>query len=380
MQLDNSKIIFFQQYAAPYAGNFIKSLVCLEQFLEKNYNARVFYVFPEAAKEKLWMKNFSLHHRCYFTIDEVSNSGKAILDLMNTIKPDLVHTHFDGYDMPVTKAVKQFNKEGDIKVVWHLHDHLSFQSNILKKLYQHICFRLHYFYWGKYASVISVGSDCVDFLSNLRKRKLPFRNLEIIPNGIDIDRLKIRNVNAVIGGGKNTLNFKFLAFGGRNVQKRIDVILHAGKILISQDVNFKLVITEGTDTADVIRSVFGNDQPSWVELIPQTEYIAELFSGMNCFISSSVAETFSYAVAEASIFGLPVIQSDIQGTAWNAVNPSTFVFKNMDSESLALKMKEVMSMPQTELMQRCKISQKNNTEKYSLEAWADKVVAFYNKI
>ncbi|MBF0846977.1 glycosyltransferase, partial [Streptococcus danieliae] len=70
----------------------------------------------------------------------------------------------------------------------------------------------------------------------------------------------------------------------------------------------------------------------------QTKDIASLFNSVDCFISSSEYETFSYAICEASVFGLPVIQSDIAGTMWNAENPSTFLFKVNDAVALCKQM------------------------------------------
>lgn len=47
----------------------------------------------------------------------------------------------------------------------------------------------------------------------------------------------------------------------------------------------------------------------------------------------------SMAIAEASIWGLPIIESDIIGTSWNRNNPSTFLFEAGNVEMLAEKRK-----------------------------------------
>lgn len=49
--------------------------------------------------------------------------------------PTLVHTHFDGYDLAVNKVF--FN---GVKIVWHMHNHLSYVNHPLKAIYQMWCF------------------------------------------------------------------------------------------------------------------------------------------------------------------------------------------------------------------------------------------------
>ena len=61
MILNNCTIIHLAQYAAPYEGNFIKSLKFLENEL-KEFNCSMIYVFPENVKNLLWYNNFSNKH------------------------------------------------------------------------------------------------------------------------------------------------------------------------------------------------------------------------------------------------------------------------------------------------------------------------------
>ncbi len=177
-----------------------------------------------------------------------------------------------------------------------------------------------------------------------------------------------------IGGG-----YRFLAFGGRNVQKRVDVLMAAGCELAKIRSDFSVYITKGTDTEVVANDYFkfmGN-LPSWLILKEQTHDIASLFNEVDCFVSTSEHETFSYAICEASVFGLPVIQSNIEGTMWNAHNPSTRLFRVNDVMDLCRKMNDIMDADKTELEKQIQITIKNNQSKYSLEQWAHKVTDFY---
>ncbi len=143
MNLQNKHILFAAQYAAPYAGNFIASLVALEKQLNKKYNAKCAYLFPRKASEQAWIADFMEEHQIFFSGDErtLIYDGEAD-EIFSEFKPDLIHTHFDGYDVPMHKAVSCSGRH--IRQVWHLHDALKFHPNPLKAAYQTFCFTRHY--------------------------------------------------------------------------------------------------------------------------------------------------------------------------------------------------------------------------------------------
>lgn len=139
-------------------------------------------------------------------------------------------------------------------------------------------------------------------------------------------------------------------------------------------------ITRGTDTDDVVLEKFGNNAPSWCHIVDQRENINELFEMADCFVSSSDAETFSYAICEATIANMPVIQSDIDGTSWNVENPSTYLFKQGDSDSLAEAMMNYMKSNPKDLQQACLETRRNNLARYGLDAWCERIIRFYEQL
>lgn len=383
MDLHNKKILMAAQYAAPYMGNFILSLICLESKIKEEYNAETAYVFPENVADREWYRTFALEHTCFLTDACMRRSEQKIKDILLNYAPDIVHTHFDGYDVPVSKAMKQVNAE-NIKVIWHLHDHLGYVSNIFKKAYQFYRYVLHYSYFAKNVSTIAVCDEVRRF-TNMFHRVLrfnEFKNNTTIPNGIDLTRLCRSSITCgsdccVRDGG----GYKFLVLAGRNSPKRADLLLKAGVLLNHRGIgDFQILLVEGVDTDEVVGSVFGNSVPSWLRILPQNHNISEIFSQADCFVSTSVAETFSYAICEASIWGLPVIQSDIEGTLWNSSNPSTFLFSSGNVEELADTMQYVMNIPRSEMKRLCAITRENNKSKYSIETWCENIIDFYKTL
>lgn len=371
MELQNKTIVHLAQYAAPYEGNFIKSLKYLEQNL-KAFGCRFIYIFPGNARNQSWWRDFEKEH-FVFTTDSVFQSENELIKIFTTIKPDIIHSHFEGYDIPAKKATGYCKRKygQQIHIVWHLHDYFSYVSNPIKKLYQHWCFFRHYCWYGKDVSIIGVCDEMREFVKRFKRLSLsPYHCEATIPNGIDSSRIYRQKK-----WGESVKTF--LIYGGRNIQKRIDICLKALKLLPPP---ILLTIVKGADSLPVVNEFFDGKIPHWVRLIDPQEDIISVLEQADCFISTSVHETFSYAICEATIFGIPVIQSDIPGTKWNERNPSTYVFQSENAEDLAEKIKAVIDTPIATIKTNCEIARDNNLREYSLECWSKKVIDFYQKL
>lgn len=291
----------------------------------------------------------------------------------------MVHTHFEGYDEAACKAVRRSGR--DIPVVWHLHDHLSYHPNWLKAVYQRWCFFRHYNLPTLRCRVYTIGvSQEVDgFVHRFGGH---FKGRMVLPNGIDASRIyKTKDWTAEDDGVR-----RFVCLGGRNVQKRMDVALEAFKSLFDsgrlKPGAAKLRVVKGTDSDDVFERVFGRDGtlPQWLEPIGQDEDIARVFGHADCFISAAQHETFSYAVCEATLYGLAVIQSDIPGTMWNAGNPSVMLFRSLDVADLADKIEALVQTDRAKLAKDTAVTAMRNRAKYTLDAWCDAVMRLYREI
>lgn len=378
MDIKGTTVVHLAQYAAPYLGNFVKSLMLLEKRLAKSGGGMV-YVFPPQARDCVWFEGFASEHEV--SLIQPGKAGVAAIEAV--IKKYngkvLMHTHFEGYDEAVCKAVRHSGY--DIPVVWYLHDHLSYQPNILKALYQRWCFFRHYCLPTLRSRVytIAVSQEVDAFVRRFGGR---FKGSIVLPNGIDISRIyKTKDWTFEDDGIR-----RFVCLGGRNIQKRMDIALEAFKMLYDSgrlkpgEAMLRVVI--GTDSRGVFSRVFGSDAalPQWLEPIEQDEDIVRVFDGTDCFISAAQHETFSYAVCEATLYGLAVIQSDIPGTMWNAGNPSVKLFKSLDVSDLADKIEDFISIDRHKLAEDTAITAARNRTKYTLDAWCNSVLKIYEKI
>ena len=91
-------------------------------------------------------------------------------------------------------------------------------------------------------------------------------------------------------------------------------------------------------------------------------------------------ETFSNAILEASFYHVPVIQSDIPGTIWNADRPSTFLFESLNSKNLSEKMEQVLALKQEKLSELCLQTKEINSLQYNVDIHCVKIHDYYGKI
>ncbi|MGZ9675079.1 glycosyltransferase [Flavobacterium sp. GNP001] len=365
-------VIHCCQYAAPYKGAFINSLQRLEELNQGKMD--FVYVFPEDTKATPWVNKFMDDHKVFFTKKDVRKSSEVLLEIFKNVRPTIVHTHFDGYDIPVTQAKNKYLRatKVDVKLIWHLHNTIEYQSNFVKRCYQFFVFKYHYGLLAKKVNIVSVSKGMVTFLNKFSNRNRLSLSTDVIPNGVKLPEnvsFKFHNDSLVFG-----------AFGGRNVQKRIDLLLEASANLIMKGLNFRVVITKGVDTNEIVNKFFAGEQPEWLTLIDQTDDIGNFFNMINCFVSTSAHETFSFAILEATFYNVPVLQSDIPGTIWNADRPSTFLFESLNSNNLSEKMEEVLLLKQEKLSELCLKTKEINRMQYDVDIWCAKIGSYYKKI
>lgn len=376
---EGNTIVHIAQYAAPYQGNFIRSLVALEEYLHASREIRTVYVFPQRCQQQPWFGPFGQQHQVQLIQDDTPQTADAIYAILRQVRPTIAHCHFDGYDTATAKACERYNGRdgGRVRLIWHLHNAKGFSQRGLSRVKWGMKFALHYGYYGRDASIISVSDQMHAFADRYRRmvRGRRFALNETIPNGVELTRCGAR------GDYAPHEPFTFLAYGGIHQAKRIDLLAKAGLLLAAEGgAPFRVLITRGADTERVVSGLLGERLPDWCQLVEQQEDITRLFDQADCFVSTSAFETFSYGICEASIYGLPVIQSDIAGTMWNARNPSTFLFESMHEEDLMRAMREVMLADTDDLRAACIQTRQRNAATYGISHWCQSIMDYYDRL
>lgn len=347
-------------YAAPYEGNFIKSLKALGEIYEKK-DGKMVYAFPESAREFSWCKELEKHTDVYYLPLAKARIKAQTYRLLKNIYSkykdlEIVHSHFELYDAPVALTVPK-----GIKVFWHLHDALEEYTD-LKNRMEH---RVQYGFCHKNAVLLSVSKKHMEYVL---KKGFPKKNARYVPNGLDTDRIKLVSTEI------DKREYDFLIFGWEYERKGVDLCIEAVKKI--SNLNPKVAIVGSKNTEQIIKERFGN--VSGIEVVRPVEDINNLYEKSKCFLHISRAEGLSYALLEAIYAGLPVICSNISENRFARVFPTVEMIESENIIQIAEKMQHIIKGG-TYSKALVEKSRKIIDEEYSIACWVKNMLKQYGE-
>ncbi|MCQ2516604.1 MAG: glycosyltransferase family 4 protein [Saccharofermentans sp.] len=346
-------------YAAPYEGNFIKSLRALGKALAGK-NVHMYYVFPENARRIDWVQDLAKETKVYFL---PLSQARVRLQTYKALKAifaenldiEIVHSHFELYDVPVVMTAPK-----NVKVFWHLHDALENYSSFRHR----IIHRIQYGFLYGDATLLSVSHKHMKYVLECG---FPSKKAIYIPNGIDTERIKLIETDPI------KRIYDFLIFGWEFDRKGVDLCITAIK---NSNLNCKVAVVGSENTAEIIQKRFG--EVSQVDVVAPVRDINQLYSNTRCFLHISRAEGLSYALLEAAYSGLPVICSNISENRFAEIFRTITMVENEDTTSIGKAMEMQLansSISDYDVQEVRRIIDDN----YSISCWVKNIVEQYGK-
>ena len=348
-------------YAAPYEGNFMKSLAALERALNEKGH-RVYYAFPEKAVETLWCRSLRQRTKVFFLPFNGSRiNHKADTALKKIVKDEnvgLIHSHFELYDIACKKAA------GDhTKVFWHLHDHIA----KAKRPYKNWIVKRQYSHYGKGVTLLSV---CEHYKNIAVSLGFDPKAAKTVLNGIDLSRISYPYPD-------KEKEYDFLTFGWDFYRKGVDVILNVMKRLKAEGYPFRFLLNCNDAAKPTISKYLNGETPAWLTLGEQVEDINTLYGNASVFIQASRRETFCYAACEAAYAGMDVVSSDIEGLEWAHTVPSVTFFESGNEEQLYALLKQRLNEKTTLPSSVIDASRNVIEQNYSVDVWVEHILKEY---
>lgn len=351
------RIMFICDYAAPYGGNFIASLLELEKELEsKGYEC--IYIFTIRSEKRAWINKIIELGKIvkFYDLDNVKDYF-AICNVVKKYNVKIAHLHFARISLAI--FLKYFSAAQ--MVVWHIHSDFSLGLN--KK---NIKLWIRYSICGKYIKIVSVSKKISDEM----------KNVMYLPNGIAATRFDNRIVERREERTKLGLtdnDIMILAFGWSPKVKGVDIAVKVLNRLIKEDKRYKLYLVCGNDyTVDKMKQYIEEDLQQSLRNICLLNPIENVFLYHKCsdiLLSASRSEGFSYTILEALCIGNKCVVSDIPGIAWakKYALVKTFETENIGACAECIKSTEKIMVDQL------KVAKQVNAD-FSIDKWTKEII------
>ena len=350
-------------YAAPYRGNFIPSIECLEKVWEKR--GKLVYLLPSVAKNIQWVQDLMREGKRVYFIDRSFFSRKIrwanvkqLKDIVQKEKISVIHTHFVASNYSLWIYSKIFGSS--IRIIANLHNHYeeSGQLALLKR-------------W-----VIRNTVDCFigdsESVTQSASRIASKGNIVTIRNSIQFQRLQnYRAIDLHAGDYESVI----LMFGYPWYRKGVDVVVQAlHDINIQKHKRVKLVIALAGGEADTREGIGKrlDHCPDWVEFLPPIEDLASYYNAADIFVSSGREEGLTYSPIEAAYCDCSVICSRINGNPLDIPHMATY--EPESAVELQKVIENEMNQSVSEKDSIKKIQREYVLDHYDLNKWANEVV------
>jgi glycosyltransferase involved in cell wall biosynthesis len=215
---------------------------------------------------------------------------------------------------------------------------------------------------------------CSDGLKQRSLRFLPSANIDIIPNGIDLDKFHPALSRELSG------ELKLLTVGRLSVTKRSEMLVEAVEILNKQGKNVRLTISGGGGLLEELKTLV--EQKKLNDIINltgriETDKMPGVYGAHDMFVSASMQEGMSNAMLEAMASGLPIITTKCEGVE-ELISDNGVVVGTDSAESLAEAIIKLAGNQQ-QYKAMCAAARRR-AEKFGWDNVADGYIKLYQRV
>jgi len=227
--------------------------------------------------------------------------------------------------------------------------------------------------WKKAAALVA----CSEGLKNRALNFLPTTAIDVIPNGIELDRFCPLRTSF---GTKESELFRLLTVGRLSVTKRVEMLIEAVQMLHRDSYNVHLTIVGGGAMEQQLRQVVSEKKLSNVIEITgriESEKMPQVYRQNDIFISASMQEGMSNAMLEAMASGLPIVTTNCEGVE-ELIEDNGIVVEKPYPDQIAKAIKKLVET--TETRRKISVAARKRAEKFTWNKAASSYIELYRKI
>jgi glycosyltransferase involved in cell wall biosynthesis len=215
---------------------------------------------------------------------------------------------------------------------------------------------------------------CSKGLKERALRFMPSANIEVIPNGIDLDVFNPSRVH------EKSETLRLVTVGRLSATKRVEMLIDTVELLHKQGTKTHFKIVGGGKMELQLKTIIS--QKGLGDIIEITGRIdskdmPEIYRRSDVFISASMQEGMSNAMLEAMASALPIITTSCEGVE-ELVKDNGIVVKEDFAESIANAVKLLAS--DEKLYNKMKSAALKQAEKFSWENAAEQYIGIYKTV
>jgi glycosyltransferase involved in cell wall biosynthesis len=221
------------------------------------------------------------------------------------------------------------------------------------------------------------ASGLVACSEGLKKRALEFLptvNIDVINNGIELDRFHPAEHNEL------SKELKLVTVGRLSATKRVEMLVEAVDILSRKGRQVRLTIAGGGGMFESLQRLIEQKRLSnIINLIGriETEQMPDIYRQHNIFVSASMQEGMSNAMLEAMASGLPIVTTRCEGVE-ELIGDNGIVVENDTAEALAEDINSVAENPQGYKLM-C-VAARRRAENFGWDKVAEQYLQIYRRI
>ncbi len=357
---------------SPYLGNFMSSELALAKAVRTELGLGTHFVLAHGAEGQPWLGELDAVGATWSILPKERGAWRAHLDRVAAEHhAAIVHSHFTYADLQAAATAAA----AGVPCVWHVRT--GFTGYPLRQRVKDL-FKQRIVARRRVARIVTVSQ----WLSNLAARRgAPRGRIETVPNAIVSERFADPPDRAAARErfGLDAEAEVVLCLGWWPGIKGVDVFLDALQSIAERHPKLNALLVGEEEMRSFLAECMPV-QPSWLRTSGFVDDSAWLFAAADVFVSSSRAEGQSSAVGEALACGLPVVMSDIPGTALWGGAPAVRTFASENAHALAAELELLLGDPQ---QARAAAGARNREwlqRNYSLDAWSERMCAIYRSL